>query len=249
MRAAVVVDWGRAIDRDPFHDRNDGRMSATPATVTFYLEVLSSWCHWAEPAWRELQQRYAGRVNFRWRIALMRPEDFPVSAKQTEWFYQRSGTITRSPYMLNSGWFEAHRKGHYDAPNLVAEAARDFLGETDERVRLALSHAAVREGQKIGDLALATTVGAQAAGLDAAELRQRAESAEVRQRIEASTAAFFAHQITQRPTFVVEDAIGDKAVFSGLVRAAPVAAAIDAMLEDSAAYASHAAHFGAPPAS
>jgi hypothetical protein len=42
--------------------------------------------------------------------------------------------------------------------------------------------------------------------------------------------------------------IGDKAVFSGLVRAEPVAAAIEAMLADSAAYAAHAAHFGKPPA-
>ena len=25
-----------------------------------YLDVASSWCHWAEPAWAELQRRYAG---------------------------------------------------------------------------------------------------------------------------------------------------------------------------------------------
>lgn len=30
-------------------------------TVTYYVEILSSWCHWAEPAWAELKQRYAGR--------------------------------------------------------------------------------------------------------------------------------------------------------------------------------------------
>jgi predicted DsbA family dithiol-disulfide isomerase len=34
--------------------------------VTYFLEVLSSWCFWAEPAWAELQRRYAGRVEFRW---------------------------------------------------------------------------------------------------------------------------------------------------------------------------------------
>jgi predicted DsbA family dithiol-disulfide isomerase len=50
--------------------------------VTFYLEVISSWCHWAEPAWAELKSRYAGRVEFEWKIALMRPEDFPVSRSQ-----------------------------------------------------------------------------------------------------------------------------------------------------------------------
>jgi hypothetical protein len=46
---------------------------------------------------------------------------------------------------------------------------------------------------------------------------------------------------------VVTDVIGDKAVFSGLVRAAPIDGAIEAMLADTAAYAAHAAHFGSPP--
>jgi predicted DsbA family dithiol-disulfide isomerase len=221
-----------------------GRMAAV--TVTYYLEVLSSWCHWAEPAWSELKVRYAGRVDFQWKIALMNPGDFPVSRAQTEWFYRRSGTIMRSPYMLNPGWLEPERQGHYEAPNLVAEAGRDF-GIADDRLRLALTHAAEREGRKIGGLAEAVTVSAAACGLDAAKLRARAESPEVRARVEASTAEFRAHQITQRPAFVLTDAIGDKAVFSGLVRAAPIAAAIDAMLDDCAAYAAHAAHFGGPP--
>src|ERR1700694_2534540 len=41
--------------------------------VTLYLEVISSWCFWALPAWSELQKRYAGRVDFDWKIALMDP--------------------------------------------------------------------------------------------------------------------------------------------------------------------------------
>jgi len=72
--------------------------------------------------------------------------------------------------------------------------------------------------------------------------------AAVTARIEASTQEFFSHQITQRPAYVIEDAIGDKAVFSGLVKIEPLAATIDAMLADTAAYASFKAHFGGPPA-
>lgn len=219
-----------------------------PVTVTYYLEILSSWCHWAEPAWTELRQRYAGRVAFEWRIALMRPEDFPASRAQCDWYYQRSGTLMRSPDMLHSGWFEAERRGHYEAPNLVAEAGRDLLGPEDDRIRLALTHAGLREGRTIGDLDTAANIAAAAVGADPARLRQAAESADVRARVDASTAAFLAHQISQRPAFVITDAIGDKAVFSGLVRVAPLAAAIDAMLEDCAGYASFAAHFGPPPA-
>ena len=215
-------------------------------TVTYYLEVLSSWCYWAEPAWSDLKARYAGRVDFAWKIALMKPGDFPVSRAQCDWFYRRSGLIMRSPHQLNSGWLEPERQGKYEAPDLVAEAGRD-LGFTDDRLRLALSHAAARQGRRIGDMAEAVAVAAAATGLPPAAIRTRAESAEVRGRVAASTAEFHAHQITQRPAFVVADAIGDKAVFSGLVRAEPVAAAIDAMLADTAAYAAHAAHFGAPP--
>jgi predicted DsbA family dithiol-disulfide isomerase len=216
-------------------------------TLTYYLEILSSWCHWAEPAWNDLKVRHAGRVQFEWKIALMNPGDFPVSRAQCDWFYRRSGTIMRSPYMLNSGWLEPERHGEYHAPNLVAEAGRDF-GFSDDRLRLALTHAGAREGRKIGEMTEAVAVAAAATGLNAAKLRAQAESREVRARVDASTAEFHAHQINQRPAFVLTDVIGDKAVFSGLVRAEPVAAAIEAMLADSAAYAAHAAHFGQPPA-
>ena len=75
--------------------------------ITYYLEVISSWCYWAEPAWAELRRRYADRADFEWKIALMDSSGLPVSREQCDWFYRRSGTITGSPFMLNSGWFEA----------------------------------------------------------------------------------------------------------------------------------------------
>lgn len=219
--------------------------SSVPVKVTYYLEVLSSWCHWAEPAWADLKERYAGRVQFDWRIALMRKEDFPASRAQLEWFYRRSGTIVQSPVMLHSGWYEDGRTD-YDAPSLVAEAGRD-LGVADDRIRLALAKAALVLGRQVGRIEEAVAVAAKAGGVPARKLRARAESAAVRARAEASTAEFYSHRIGQRPAFILEDGIGDKAVFSGLVRAAPLAAAIDAMLADTAAYAVHAAHHGAPP--
>ena len=214
--------------------------------ITYYLEVISSWCFWAEPAWGELKQRYACRVDFGWKIALMEASGFPTSRNQCEWFYRRSGTIMRSPSMLNSGWFEPDRK-EYPVPNLVAEAARDF-GFTDDRVRLAISRAALVDGHKVGRWDEAVAAAVAASGLPAAELRARAESPEVAARVRATTAEFHALQVTQRPTFLLENEIGDRAVFSGLATAAPLSAAIEAMLSDAAAYQAHAAHFGTPPA-
>jgi predicted DsbA family dithiol-disulfide isomerase len=214
--------------------------------LTYYLEVISSWCYWAEPAWVELKQRYAGIVEFDWKLALMDASGLPRSRNQCEWFYRRSGTIMRSPFMLNSGWFEPGLK-EYLAPNLVAEAAKEF-GATDDRVRLGIAHAALREGRKVGNWDEAAAVGSAAAGLDAAALLKKAKSPEVEARARATTAEFHALQVNQRPTFLLENNIGDRAVFSGLATSAPLAAAIDAMLHDAAAYASHAAHFGPPPA-
>jgi predicted DsbA family dithiol-disulfide isomerase len=170
----------------------------------------------------------------------------PASRAQCEWFYRRSGTIMRSPFMLNPGWFEPELK-EYLAPNLVAEAAKDF-GVTDDRVRLAISHAALRDGRRVGRWEEAASVAAASAGIDAAALLERAKSAEIEARARAATAEFHALQVTQRPTFLIEDSIGDRAIFSGLVAAAPIAATIDVMLNDVAGYASHAAHFGSPPA-
>jgi len=218
-----------------------------PMKVTYYLEVLSSWCNWVEPAWAELKKRYEGRAEFEWRIALMRQEDFPVSRNQCDWFYRRSGgTVMRSPTMLNSGWFEEGRKDAFQNPSLVAEACKDF-GFTDYRVRLAISRAALVDGRKVGRIEEAVAVAAKASGVPARKIRARAESAAVRARVAGSTADFMSHRISQRPAFILEDAIGDKAVFSGLVRVEPLAAAIDAMLADTAAYASHAAHHGPTP--
>ena len=71
-------------------------------TVTYYLDVISSCCYWAEPAWAELKKRYQDRVEFQWKIALMDRSGLPTSHEQHEWFYRRSGMIMRSPFMLRS---------------------------------------------------------------------------------------------------------------------------------------------------
>jgi len=214
-------------------------------SVTYYLDVISSWCFWAEPAWAELKRRYHDKVEFQWKIALLDQKALPISREQEEWFYRRSGTIMRSPFMLSSAWYEPIRP-EYLAPNCVAEAAKDF-GIMDDRVRLALSYAGLREGKRFAEWEIAAEIAAKAGSLDAKELLERARSTVVETRVRADTADFHLLQVTQRPTFVLDTEIGDRAVFSGFARVAPLAAALDAMLDDAHAYTAHAAHFGAPP--
>src|SRR5712664_1190417 len=115
-------------------------------TVTDYLDVVSSWCFWSEPTWAELKKRYEGRVKFQGKIALMDSSGLPTSREQEQWFDRRSGMMMRSPFMLNTDWYDPSLP-EWLVPNCVAEAARDF-GSFDDRVRLALAHAALREGKK-----------------------------------------------------------------------------------------------------
>lgn len=214
-------------------------------TVTDYLDVISSWCFWSEPTWAELKRRYDGRVQFQWKIALMDPSGLPTSREQEQWFYRRSGMMMRSPFMLNTEWYDPGLS-EWLAPNCVAQAAREF-GFTDDRVRLALARAALREGRQIGDWRVAAQIGAEAVGIDPGRLLERARSPEIENEVRASTAEFHALQLTQRPTFVIDTEIGDRAIFSGVVKLEPLAATIDSMLDDAAAYAAHKAHFGDPP--
>ena len=214
-------------------------------TVTDYLDVISSWCFWSEPTWAELKRRYAGKIQFQWKIALMDPSGLPTSREQEQWFYRRSGIIMRSPFMLNTDWYDPSLQ-EWLAPNCVAEAAKDF-GFTDDRIRLALARAALREGKSVADWKVAAEIGGEAGPIEVSKLLERAKSPAIEKRIRTSTGEFRALQITQRPAFVIDTEIGDCAIFSGIVRLEPLAATIDAMLEDAAAYAAHKAHFGDPP--
>ena len=47
---------------------------------------------------------------------------------------------------------------------------------------------------------------------------------------------------------IIDTDIGDRAVFSGVIKLEPLTATIDSMLDDAAVYAAHKAHFGDPPA-
>jgi predicted DsbA family dithiol-disulfide isomerase len=213
--------------------------------VTYYLEVISSWCYWAEPAWSELKQRYGSGVQFDWKIALMDESGLPVSREQLDWFYRRSGTIARSPFMLNSGWLELGTK-EYLPPNLVTEAAKD-LGVADDRVRLAIAEAAMRHGKKVHTWDACVEIAAKAGNLDPGALKKSAQDPKIEARARASTAEFHSFQVSQRPTFLLQNDIGDRAVLSGTWTAAPLIAVIDSMIADEAAYKTWAAHMGNAP--
>jgi predicted DsbA family dithiol-disulfide isomerase len=218
-----------------------------PVRLTYYLDVTSSWCFWSEPAWAELRDQYEESVDFEWKIAALDPGAYSTRAAQ-DWFYRRSGIITRSPIKLNSAWMEPVGLGNYEAPNRVAQAAKS-LGQADDSVRFALAEAALIQGRRIRELEVALDVAVAASGLDRHQLLAIATSDEVSKAMAQTRAEFDSLQIDQRPAFLLTSEIGDRATFSGLVHYEPLAATIDAMLSDVGGYKSFAAHFGEPPSS
>src|SRR5256885_10312011 len=104
----------------------------------------------------------------------MDPSGLPTSREQEQWFYRRSGMMNQSPFMLNTDWYDASLK-EWIAANAVAEAGKDF-GINDDRIRLALSNAALRQGKKVSDWNLCAEVAAAAAKIDKNKLLEAAKS-------------------------------------------------------------------------
>ena len=105
----------------------------------------------------------------------------------------------------------------------------------------------MRQGQKVADWRLCVQIATKVTDLDEDTLLAKARSPEIERRVRSATAAFHALQVTQRPAFVLDSNIGDRAVLSGFWRLDPLVAAVESMLADAAAYDSYKAHFGDPP--
>src|SRR5256714_14778373 len=158
----------------------------------------------------------------------MDPNGLPTSREQEQWFYRRSGMMMRSPFVLRTEWYDPTLK-EWLAPNAVAEAAKDF-GITDDRVRLALAHATLRDGKQVSDWNVAVEIGVAAGNLEKKKLLETAQSSAIEKRIRASTAEFHAMQITQRPSFIIDTEFGDRAIFSEVVQVEPLAASLASIL-------------------
>jgi predicted DsbA family dithiol-disulfide isomerase len=206
--------------------------------LTYYLDVMSSWCFYVEPSLDRLRQAHGNRIKYDWRIAMVTeggPEGWGY--EQMAWFYKRSGSV--SGVTLNPEW---NRGPHSTLqPNLAAEAARE-LGCTDDRVRRALARAALIDGISIYHKGEAVTVAAAAGGLKDEELFKMMDDPRIEERIRKSGAEFASYHIDQRPGFVMRSDIGDTAIFSGLWRFEPLDATTEAMLKDEDKYAKFAAN-------
>ena len=209
--------------------------------LVYHVDVLSSWCLIAEDALARVRQTHGDAIACDWRIAPLR-EAFDYTPEQLRFYYQRTHRVTG--VMLNPAWLESTSDGSRWA-NLAAEAARG-LGCADDRVRIALARAAMIDGRRACDRAVAIDVASAASGLSSAAIERAMADPATAARIEASRAEFARLGVNVRPTFVVRNAVGDISVLSGCWRFEPLSAAVQAHIDDQRAYESFMAENRAP---
>ena len=200
--------------------------------LVYYLDVMSSWCLYAEPAIEAVRRIFGADLEFDWRIAWIN-DGAPLNytPAQLAWYYRRSGSV--SGIKLNP----AHMKSTADStrwPNLAAQAARD-LG-CGEVARHALARAGMVEGRHVEDREVAIEVASDSCELDRRRLAAKMDDPAIEGRLRGWFAEFNAIGATQRPTFFLRNEIGDAYMLSGNFRLEPLEACVRAMLGDEAGY-------------
>src|SRR5579863_8228942 len=176
-------------------------------TLTYFLDVLSSWCLIAEDALARVRREFGDRLVYEWRIGALR-DRLNYTPEQLGWYYKRTHSLTGT--MLNNAWLEGTEDGPKWA-DLAAEGARS-LGCVDDRVRLALARAAMIEGKHVGRREVAVETAAQAGGIAAEALERAMDDPQTAARIRASSDEMASYRATMRPTFVVRNPIDDLTV-------------------------------------
>ena len=206
--------------------------------LTYYVDVLSSWCFVAEPALAAVREKYADRLAYEWRIAfLFNGGPMGYSPQLSAWQYRRNKSV--SGMTLNPAWRESANDTTWWA-NLATEAARG-LGVTDDRVRLAISRAAMADGEHVGRRDVAVDVAVRAGGLDRAELEREMDRPRTAERMWTSTNDYRGMRLDVLPVFLLRDSIGDTAVLSGLFQTATLLRCADEMIAAVDGYASYGA--------
>jgi predicted DsbA family dithiol-disulfide isomerase len=200
--------------------------------MIYYMDVMSSWCTYSEPAIAEVRKRFGDDLAYEWRIAAVKDGEPPGYTQEAmAWWYERSGSMTGTK--LNAAWIQSPEGTWW--PNVAAEAART-LGKVDDAVRLALARAALFDGRPIQQRAIAEEVAARAAGLSTERLRAAMDDPAVTARVRATTAEFRALPCTMVPTFLITNEIGDVNLLSGAYRAEHLGACIEQLRADVHAY-------------
>ena len=197
--------------------------------LTFCLDVLSLWCHYAMLSVERLQAEFGSNLDIAWEVALVRGErPLGYDRDQNAWFFRRGEAITGM--RLDPSWLAGPLTGTREA-NLAALAAA-ALGRPGLEVPAALMRAAMAQGRPVALRQEAIAVVAEAAGLDARALDLAMDDPAVIARLAQGNRTLAAHGVDQRPVLLFENAIPDRAILSGVWAYEPMAALARTMLRD-----------------
>lgn len=202
--------------------------------IIYSVDTMSSWCLIAEDAIEQLRSEFGDRIEFQWKLAqLDNGAPFKETPEKFAWFYARTNAVTG--VQLNPAWHTSMDDSSL-FPNLAAEGAR-ALGVTDDRVRRALSRAAMIDGKAVPKREVALAIAAEAGGLDRARLAAAMDDHTTLSRIVTSTIEFRELPVGVIPTFVISNDVGDRAILSGQYEYATLGAVVREMLQASTRYA------------
>ncbi|HEY8296980.1 MAG TPA: DsbA family protein [Candidatus Baltobacteraceae bacterium] len=206
-----------------------------PLQLTYYFDVLSQWCHFADKSLDRLRRDFGDRIAVELKIRLLNDgKPIAYTPEQLAAYYRRSKAI--AGIETTAAWLHPGDSSLY--ANCAVEAVRSLGGDV-ESVRRKLSRAALRDGERVGTFDLACALAARLSGFD--EQRLGAAMRETEPLLRKSTAEFYALPVEVVPTFVLRNAIGDTAILSGLFRYGALAAAAREMIDDADAYERYAA--------
>lgn len=214
--------------------------------IDYFLDTMSSWCLIAEPAIDQLRTEFGQSIELNWKIVqLNEGAPFVDSPEKFAWFYGRTKAVTG--VQLNPGW----HKSMLDSsvfPNLAAEGARS-LGVTDDRVRRALSRAAMNDGKHIPAREVTIQIAAAAGGLDKEALRDAMEAHETLAKIMTNTIELRKLPVRVIPAFVIKNNVGDIGILSGFHQYETLAAVVREAIHASSCYEEYMAREPEPSSS
>lgn len=196
-----------------------------------YIDVVSHWCLVAVPAMEALREMgvpveivYAPLNN---------GEPIGFTSDVESWFYKRGALAYGRD--LKPDWCEGPEVGSWHA-NASAYVAGEIIGDQVKAAHGMMS-AAMERGVLVGRAEEAHTVAAAIGNVPLQEIERRVSAAGLHEKLNAGNQRLAAAGANERPTFVLENANGDRSVLKGVWQRDALVAVAQAMMHDEAAYA------------
>ncbi|MBV9438968.1 MAG: DsbA family protein [Candidatus Eremiobacteraeota bacterium] len=202
-------------------------------TVTVFLDVLSHWCYAAQPAVAALQRTLADDMHLEIRFApVFDGGAIDYSAELYEWFYRRGAGAYGT--QLDANWRGGTVTSSRDANAAVAAAIA--LGADPQAVSESFMREVMRDGQPLFTEDAAARSVAAGAALPLERVLRTMRSDEIADELRAANARLAEIGCAERPSWLMVNDNGDRAVLQGVWQAEAILPLARALLEDERAY-------------